>query len=823
MWIIAALALALAAAGAAHPGAQAEPPVHHDAVRFVQYLDEGTALEEVRAGRLDMYYQPVPADILEGGGVQVFSTDGGSYSILLNPAPGPGPNPFSEREARYALNFLIDRKLVVNELMGGLGSPSTSYYGASDPEYLTVLGELEGLGISHDPARAGAMLRGVMEGMGAELRDGTWHHGGEPVVLRAFIRSDDPVRRSMGEVLAAGLEGAGFAVEREFGDLNKAFVVVYGSDPSAHGWHLYTEGWGRSALSRYDPVGLSQMYAPWFSNMPGFNNPAYWNYENSTIDDLTRRIYSSGFSSGAERDAIVREAAAAGVAEAVRIFIATRTVQYAAGHHVDGIVNDLGAGMPGRFTAINAQGGGDQLDIGVKQIYQGAWNPVAGLTDAYGRHIWGVASDPATHRHPFTGQVIPVRAEWEVETAGPDGVIGVPPDAILWDPVAGAWAGADPGASSSSKVTISYRFGDWHHGEPISMDDVLYSAYFVSQWGSGEGRTSDPEYTPRAAQAHEALRGIRVVGADTLEVYVDYWHFDHGEIAERAALWPSVPWEVSAAMEQMVLDGRAAYSRSEATGKGTGWLSLLVPADASELAGYISGFAESGHVPAALAGADPDRVASRYGAALGWIAERGHAAISSGPYYVESYSPESRSITLRAFGGDYPFGAGRWSEFGSPVPPRITSASVPESVVAGSPLDVPVMTEGADAISYFVSGASGAPVSGRVDGGSATVSIPGEATAAMGPGAGSVRLFATSESVLRPDRYEAGFIVTSSGGVSSAGAGAAPGGDDPGYQWQAAAAAAAAAAALLAARTLARRARRRPRPGPSSTPQGGPR
>ena len=34
------------------------------------------------------------------------------------------------------------------------------------------------------------------------------------------------------------------------------------------------------------------------------------------------------------------------------------------------------------------KGNDNELVIGVKQIYQGAWNPVMGLTDSYSRHIW---------------------------------------------------------------------------------------------------------------------------------------------------------------------------------------------------------------------------------------------------------------------------------------------------------------------------------------------------------------------------------------------------------------------------------------------------
>ena len=70
-----------------------------DSVKFIQYLDENTALEEVRNGNLDMYYYRISSDRLENNqdreGLQVFDSTGGSYSILVNPAESEKFNPFS--------------------------------------------------------------------------------------------------------------------------------------------------------------------------------------------------------------------------------------------------------------------------------------------------------------------------------------------------------------------------------------------------------------------------------------------------------------------------------------------------------------------------------------------------------------------------------------------------------------------------------------------------------------------------------------------------------------------------------------------------------
>ena len=68
----------------------AEKSTYFESVKFIQYLDENTALEEVRNGNLDLYYYRISADRLENAkareGLDVFDSTGGSYSILINPA-----------------------------------------------------------------------------------------------------------------------------------------------------------------------------------------------------------------------------------------------------------------------------------------------------------------------------------------------------------------------------------------------------------------------------------------------------------------------------------------------------------------------------------------------------------------------------------------------------------------------------------------------------------------------------------------------------------------------------------------------------------------
>jgi peptide/nickel transport system substrate-binding protein len=97
----------------------AEKGTFVEQVRFIQYLDENTALEEVRNGNLDIYFFRVSSDRIESNeareGIQIFESTGGSYSMLVNPSVSDNFNPFSITELRFALNYLIDRNLIVNE------------------------------------------------------------------------------------------------------------------------------------------------------------------------------------------------------------------------------------------------------------------------------------------------------------------------------------------------------------------------------------------------------------------------------------------------------------------------------------------------------------------------------------------------------------------------------------------------------------------------------------------------------------------------------------------------------------------------------------
>jgi len=514
---------------------------------------------------------------------------------------------------------------------------------------------------------------------------------------------------------------------------------------------------------------LGQMYSPWFSNMPGFNDPSYWNYENKKLDDLTQKIYKGGFETAEKRSQLIQEAVTEGVNESVRIFLASKVDQYVVNENVSGVINDLGAGVPSRFTPINVKTNDNELVIGVKQIYQGAWNPIMGLTDTYSRHIWGIISDPITFKHPFTGETFPVRAQWEVETSSINEKIKVPIEAIMWNPTLQEWSYVSPNTIATSKVTFDFEFSNWHNGQSMDMNDILHSLYFTIEWGTQideKDKTFDTEFTPRAAQSIQTIIGINQIDDDTIEVYVDYEHFDKNEIAEWAALWSPIPWEITTAMEKAVMDGKVSFSRSGATSKNVNWLSLIVPKDAEMIKEYLQEYKDNKFIPKSLKQNENtlQYYENRYDSSIKWIEKNKHAVISNGPFYLQSYAPESRTITVKTFEDEsYPFKIGKWSEFENAQFPIIKKINMSKAIQYGKNMEVVIETEKTDSILYFLIDSKGkiqASEKLNVEGDTVSIEIVSDMTKNLQIGANSIKIFAISNSVLKPDFYESSFLVT---------------------------------------------------------------
>ncbi|MBT4680436.1 MAG: ABC transporter substrate-binding protein, partial [Flavobacterium sp.] len=233
-----------------------------------------------------------------------------------------------------------------------------------------------------------------------------------------------------------------------------------------------------------------------------------------------------------------------------------------------------------------------------------------------------------------------------------------------------------------------------------------------------------------------------------------------------AALWSSVPWEITSAMEKAVMDGKVSFSRSGATNKNVNWLSLIVPKDAEMIKEYLQEYKNTKFIPNSLLENQKSEkyYENRYDSSIKWIENNNHAVISNGPFYLETYSPESRTITVKSFEDDsYPHKIGKWSEFENTQFPIIKKINMDKIMQQGKSIEIIIETDNADSILYFIIDSKGEiqhTEELKIKENTTIIKITSRESEELQVGANSLKMFAISNSVLKPDFYESSFLVS---------------------------------------------------------------
>ncbi|MEM4412643.1 MAG: ABC transporter substrate-binding protein [Candidatus Caldarchaeum sp.] len=674
-------------------------------------------------------------------------------SLILNPAPDQrGFNPFSLKEVRQAFQYLVNRDFVVRELYRGLAAPMTSHLTPYDYDYALFFQQILDAGIRYDPEQANRLITNALTGAGAVKRDGKWYYGDRPVTIKFIIRTEDE-RREIGDLVASELEKTGFTVERIYLPFAQAVARVYTTDPQEFQWHVYTEGWGRGALEKYDTSSVNQFCAPWLGNMPGWQELGFWQYSNQLLDDVGQKIFKGQYSGRDERDKLYLQALRECMSESVRVWVAVVLQSTPLAKNMAGITEDLAAGARGLWTLREAHlPGKDVLNVGHLWVWtpRSVWNPVGGFGDVYSSDLWRAVSDPSIARHPFTGLPIPFRARYSVETAGPTSTLAVPADAFTWDAAAKAWRNVPSGTRAVSKVVFDYSLytsSKWHHGIPITMADVLYRIYQTYDLAYDDVKSRIEfaiAFTSRPIL--ETFKGFRILDQNRLEVYVDYWNFEPDYIAEYADVFGGgMPWELLAVCDDLVFTRRlATYSDTAAARFRVDQLNLVLREHVSLVRLSLNDFISKTQFPANIFTVNGksyetrEGALTRYRALLSWVNTNNLAVVSNGPYYLAVFDPASQYAELRAYRDpSYPFKPGKWY-FGAVDKPRLQKAE--GFVVVGSDSKIRLNTAGRGAlsVSYVVKDlATGLLVDsgvGRAVGGVFEISLPASKTSQLSPG-----------------------------------------------------------------------------------------
>jgi peptide/nickel transport system substrate-binding protein len=736
-------------------------------------FDVDRAPRDMEAGSMDLYLfslkTDAAAELKDDPRFALYDAPASTVDLLLNPAPAPKGdfNPFSIREIRQAMQYLVNRQFIASDIYRGHAVPMISQVSPGDPDYLETFDIERATGIGYDPEYGRQLITKAMQKAGARLSNGAWTFGGQPVRVKIVGRVEDE-RRSIADLVRVELEKAGFTVTITYLPFAAAVDLTYSSDPQLLGWSIYTEGWGRSAPSRYDYANVNSMNAPWMGNMPGWQETGFWQYDQPELDSLGKKLFRGEFKSQDERDTIFRRMTEVGLQESVRIWLATVTNSFVARKDLQRVSRDLVAGVHAPWTLREASvPGKSDLTVGNLWVWteRTTWNPVGGFGDVYSSDIWRYLSDPPIWNHPYTGMPMPVRASYTVQTAGPSGTLPIPSDAVLWNAQAHRWDPVGSSARATSKVVFDYsRYfqSKWHDGSSITMADVMYSI----------AQGFDMAYDPAKARIEVALavtarpyletyKGFRILDANRLEVYVNYWHFQDSFIAAYAS--PSglaMPWEMLAAMDDLVFNQRrAAYSDTAAARFNVPWLSLVMDRDVGLVKRTLRSFIQNQTVPAGYLTVNGKQLASaadavaRYNAALKWGDTYGNLVIGDGPYFLARYDPPAQYAELRAFRDPgYPFKPGDWW-FGDP--PTLSVGSVSAiSLASGQALQVtvPVKGTGKVGLRYLLVDSANRTVvaSGEAiasGGGQFTVNVPAASTGKLSAGLSELALVAYSDAI----------------------------------------------------------------------------
>ncbi len=685
-----------------------------DTIYFDVRMQEDIGIQDAIAGNTDIFLEGLSAPQVlslsqaELDKLDIYSVPSGYTDFILNPIPNVAPytltvdgkeyfNPFAIKDLRFALNFLVNRKYVVEEILGGAGMPMYTCVVPGQPgTYRYELNASKmGFSAEGDESRALEAIETAMneaaslpENKGKLVKkDGKWMFNNEPVVIKFVIRVDDPsVRVPLGNYFTTQLEKTGLTVEKLMVDRYKANDLVYDNNPANYDWNMLTEAWGAGATRRFWDHIVGQMYAPWRNWMPGRTNAANWRYTNDEIDKLTQiAMYGDVLNEEEYWDATLK-AQTLGLEEAVRIFVAVQHDYFLANKNAfeERFAYGLGDGL-NQWSLLTAKPKNKVMKVtqfsSQGSLFMQAWDPIGldGMTDTYSSRIADLLMDMGAFESPvdamYTSLVaVPLEIETSVLRNAEGEIVGdieVPANAVKWDAYKDEWVEVGPGTTAKGygKFTLEYR--DFHQGIPMSMIDYLYDDVFKEEWRIKEYE-GDPWYEQEIDDLYAPTADLDKGTIYDFENNIVYgWTDDYSPdpnrmIGKLAPAWstnthsPSlgVSWEIAEALGRMVALGSnsgTVYSFSGSR-EGAEPVDVLVERCVKDIKAELHKMIIEEWIPLGLEEyITVEDAIARYQAALTFINKYGHAYISNGGYYLAKYDTDANYAELKAVRDeDYP-------------------------------------------------------------------------------------------------------------------------------------------------------------------------
>jgi peptide/nickel transport system substrate-binding protein len=625
-----------------------------------------------------------------------------NFGLLLNPHPvfkDGRVNPFGNPKIREAVNMLVDRNYIIQEIFGGLGAPKYSTLVGVFPDYARYIEVNRALEAkyAYNPEKAGEIIAAEMEGLGATKNaDGKWEIDGKPVTLIFIIRTEDE-RTQIGDYVANQLESVGFTVDRQYKARSEASPIWLRSDAEEGQWNLYTEGWINTQISRDDGSNFG-FYDTEFGGCCGSSSNYFTADVLGEYNDVALKLWNNEFSTMEERAELFKKAIQLSGELSYHIWLVDTQAFFPMRKEVS-VASDLAGGISGSrlypYTLRIGDQEGGTVRIALQDIFIDPWNPVAGSNWISDQMVGRATADVATMPDPYTGLAWPQRAEklsvvakeglpitktldWVDLSFQPDD-IPVPADAWAdWDPVAQTFIPAGEGKTAKVKVTWTYPADmfkkiKWHDGSPLSPADFVMGMILTFETGK-EGSGLFDEAAASSLEAFLAtFKGVVIESTNPLVItsYTDSYQLD----AELFGLswFPNYgygpgAWHNLTPAIMAETAGEIAFSTDKATAKGVEWTNFIDGPTLKIQKKYLDQAMAENFIPYAPTLGKyitADEAKARYENLSKWYSEHGHFWIGTGPFYLDKvFTTEGNAVLNR--NADYPDPADKWARFAEP-------------------------------------------------------------------------------------------------------------------------------------------------------------
>lgn len=681
-----------------------------DTVVVVEEPSADAAVNRLEVGDIDVYAytvsNPEVAANVEASPNLTFSRSYGSYNELtFNPA-GPvfegtgGLNPFAVPRVREAMNWLIDREYIAQEIMGGLAVPRLHALNGASTDYVRMADVARALELeyAYNRDRANEIITEEMENLGAEMANGVWQYEGSPVEISVLIRTEDE-RQEIGDYVANQLEDIGFTVIRDYKTAAEASPIWIQGDPNLGQFHIYTGGWITTLVDR----DLSDNFS-FFYTARGLAFPLWQAYTPvEEFDTLAERLENRDFTTIEERNELMTRALELALEDSVRIWLVDRASITPYRGEVS-VASDLYGAVYGSrlwpYTMRLGEEVGGSVTVAMPSILTEPWNPLAGSNWIYDQMLIRGTGEFALNTDPYTGLYLPnrvERAEFVVQEGLPveqtlDWVslefvpeIEVPEDAWAdWDAAEQRFITVGElhpeGLTALSKRVIHYPSDlytsvKWHDGSPFSAADIVMRMILLFDRAKEESAIYDEAEVPDFEGFMGRFKGVRIVSTDPLviEHYGDDYELDAEvsiDIGGLDAWWPYYAqgqgsWHAMALGVLAEENNLAAFSSAKADANEIEWLSYIAGPTIESLNAQLETALADGYIPY-----EPtlgqfitaEEAQTRFENLQEWHRRRGHFWVGTGAFYLERAFPVEGTVILQR-NADYPDPANKWDRF----------------------------------------------------------------------------------------------------------------------------------------------------------------